>query len=572
MKTRSGAEWLALELERRGVDVVFGIPGLHNLDLFEALRCRGVRVVTAAHELGVGFLANGYARATGRPGVFVTVPGPGLTNALTAIAEAHLDSCPLIGLVTNVRFDLPRRYQIHQIPQMDVVTPVAKAVWAARAPAELSALLAAAFDLSLAGEPGPVILDISADALAGRAHHPAAPPAPAAPASLAAAALDGLLARLGLARRIGLVVGQGAFGAAPLVPALAERLSAPVFTTLSGRGCLREDHPLSLGFGWGPGGTTAVNAVLDTCDLILALGTRFADLGTDSYHLRLRAPLIHVDASPAVFHHNYPAELTLTADARALAEALLARLPARPADPELAAAIAAARGLQAARQAQRRPAVFQLGAAAGTPAEFYGALRQALPDDALLVTDSGYNQVLTKQYWRVLGPRTFLCPSDYQAMGFAVPAAIGAALACPGRRVAAIVGDGGFAMSGFDILTAVRERVDVLFIVLNDGGYGFIRAAQEATFGVATAVDQATPDFSLLARSFGLRYAASGADLAGTLQAALAAPGPTLLEVRVRHPRRPDWERLQLSWRRDAKRLARRWLRLGRAAGAKQRP
>lgn len=563
MMRKNCAELICDGLRRRGVKVVFGIPGVHNLLLFEAMRLAGLRVVPATHEQAVALMANGYSRATGKTGVFVTVPGPGLTNAFTGVAEALLDSCAVVGLVTGVKRDLRQKFQLHQIEQVELVRPIVKSVATARQAGEVAGLLEQAFRVAEAGEPGPAILEVPANVLGEHVHddptpegtEPARQLSPEVERDLALA-----MERIRQSGRVGMLVGQGAADASAMVRAMAEWLCAPVATTQSGRGCLREDHPLSLGFGWLKSGLEAVNQLFDTCDLILAIGLKFSENATIGYRLRLKSPLIHVDASREVIGQNYPAELRLPMDAREFCERLMAQknLLGPREDRTLVEAIAAQKASCVRQQEESERIRFHVGSVACAPHEFFGALRRVLPEDAVVVTDSGYNQILVNQNFPVLAPRTLITPTDYQSMGYAVPAGIGAALGLPQRKVVAVAGDGGFMMSGFEILTAVRQSVNLLVIVLNDASFSLIREAQENLFGVATSVDLTPPAFEALARSLHVHYQPEAGGLEGTLRAGLQHKGPVLLEVKVQHPSMSAVTSAKLRWRRELKRVARK--------------
>jgi acetolactate synthase-1/2/3 large subunit len=561
---KTGAEVLCDCLKRRGVKVVFGVPGVHNLSLFEALRRSNIRVVSATHEQAVGFMANGYGRTTGATGVFVTVPGPGFTNAFTSIAESFLDSCAVVCIMTGVRNDIDRKFQLHEIQQIDLAKPIAKAVFAASRADQVSELTEEVFRVAESGEPGPAVLEIAANALGERV----APQSEVERNENATSQfrdgemeLNRVIDRIQRSKRIGFFVGQGAAHAAEKVKSVAEWLMAPVATTLSGRGCLREDHPLSLGFSWAGEGMASVNRIFDTCDLILALGVKFSETGTRGYGLELEAPLIHVDASDRVFDRNYPAILTLQMDVGEFLDQLLerkARLGPRE-DNEVLEAIEEQRAVQPSPSMEGEDKIrFTLAGQSCSPSRFFNTLREALPDDAVVVTDTGYHQVLATRHLRVFAPRTLITPSDYQSMGYGIPGAIGAAIALPHKTVVALVGDGGFAMSGFEVLTAVREAVDLTVVLFNDGYFGLIKEIQEHSFGATCGVKLATPHFKTLAESFGMHYHVAIGDIEDTLAKCMERRGPTLLEVRVTYPKRGMMFKAKRRWKRDLKQSARR--------------
>lgn len=563
---KNGAEILCDGLRQQGVRVVFGIAGLQNIPLLEALRTANIRVITATHEQGAALMAAGYNRATGKTGVFFTIPGPGLTSACTGIAEAYLDSCAVVAVVCGVRTDIPQKFQLHQIDQPGLLQPITKAMYRVRTAGEMAALLEEAFCSAASGEPGPVALEAPANVFreprqAGPVErlNRAAPLPPGDPD----AALPKIIARLRQARRVGLLAGLGAADAAAGVRQLAERLAAPVATTLSGRGCLPEDHPLSLGFAWREGGLPGLKRILDRCDLILAIGVKFSETGSNAYQLPIYLPLIHVDASEKVLGANYPVDLKLVMDSAEFLERLLAQaeqLPPRQ-DAEMLEMIRQEREKCLDPQKEADETRFQSGGRSYSPQEFFQALRNALPADAIIVTDTGYHQVLTNQNVEVRLPRTLINPTDFQSMGYAIPAALGAAVGQPGRKVIAVLGDGGFLMSAFELLTAAREKIDLGVIVFNNHGFGWIKRTQLNTYGAACGVALAPLNFRALCESFHIRYQAPEDELKTTLLGLTQGRGPALLEVWAQHPEPGPIRRMQLRWKQDLKGMARRFSR-----------
>ena len=516
------ADLLTARLEQCGVDTVFGLPGTQNVVLFDSLRRSRLRTIVPTHELAAGFMANGYARASGRVGVVAAIQGPGFTYALTALAEARHDSAPLL-LITGAP-EGSRPFALQALDQAALAAPLAKAVIRGRSGDALAEDVARAHALALAGEPGPVVLELPGDpAEAGSA--PAA--APAARRDPSPESLEALLRQ---ARRPIFYLGQGCADGAASLLRLAEQLGAPVATTLSGRGILPENHPLSLALDQLPDGVEQLNRMMASSDLILALGCKLSHNGTAGFRLTLPADrLVHVDASDQVLGANYPARLLLRTDG----PALLARLAAGTWSRSDWRTVE----LDACRQAARanpspEPAFPDIRPS--TPAGFFAALRTALPDDAILVLDSGQHQMLARRHYPVLAPRGLIAPSDYQSMGFGLPAAIGAAVAAPTRPVAALIGDGGFAMSGLELLTAAREKIPLLTIVFCDGSLGLIRAQQIREFGHTHGVTLDPIDLAALAAATGARHVRlEGDEPARLLGEARAGSQPVLLEVNV---------------------------------------
>ncbi len=524
----TGAELLCRVLERAGVAHVFGLPGTQNVALFEALRLSALRTVQASHELAATMMACGYARASGGLGVVAAIQGPGLAWAYAGIAEAHHDSTPILVLTGTPAADPGHAFPLQAWDQGAGLAPVTKGVLRAAAAAEVPALAARAIRLALSGEPGPVVLELAPEALSGRADAELPDPGPE-PARPSPVEVERLATLLLSAERPLILAGQGAEGGAHQVAALAEHLGAPVVTSLSGRGVLPEDHPLSLGRDLGLL-VEQVNALAERADLVLALGWKGTHNGTGGFRLRLRPDrLARVDASAQVLDAGPRAATRIQADAPSLLSRLLAdpRLGGGRRPPWAAAEVAAARSGLPAAGAEPRFA----GLADPAPAGFFAALREALPRDAVVLTDSGLHQAMARRHLPVLAPRTFLAPSDFQSMGFGVPAAVGAALALPGRAVACVTGDGGFAMAGLELVTAVRERVPLVVIVLNDGYLGLIRRQQLAEHGHAHAVQVGPVDYAAFAAAVGAQYRLLAGDPRGVLAEAAGAGRPVLVEV-----------------------------------------
>ena len=524
----TGADLVCRALERLGVSHVFGLPGTQNVPLFEALRGAAFRTVVPTHEMGAAFMAAGYSRASGRVGVLSTIPGPGFTYALTGLAEARLDSVPILYLVGQPARGPGKRFQLQAIDQAAIAGPLIKARLDVDRVEDFPRAVAEGHRLALADEPGPVMVHYDPALLGAETAVPAEAPGAGDGASLP----DGIaetLALLGQAKRVAIFAGQGANGAGDLVRRLAERLGAAVVTTTSARGVVAEDHPLVVETDLrGAGG---LNELLAASDLVLALGVKFSHNGALGFQLRLpEERLVHVDESPGSLSANYPARLPIRANVGAWIEELIHRAPAAPAGPGWAPGELDARR---ARLAQSSVFPVEPRVAGTEPAAFFAALRAALPRETCLVTDSGLHEMLARRHFRVLSARGLIVPTDFQSMGFGLPAAIGARLAAPERPVVLVTGDGGLAMCGLELLTAVREGVTLPILVLNDGRYGLIRLDQIRQYGHTFGVDLPALDFAALAAATGAGYTAPDEDLAQAVRRALDTPGPTVIEVPV---------------------------------------
>lgn len=537
MTARTGAEWVVAALRGEGVRHVFGIPGIHNLAIYDALlRQRDVEHVLARHEAGAAFMADGYARSSGRVGVTLVTTGPGATNTLTPLAESYAGSIPVVVVMSDVAAPLVGRElgALHEVRnQIECFRPVCRMAEAVTAAGDIAPALAGAFALLRTGHPGPVALSIPHDLLGAVVDAPA-PPAghgvrpPCHVADVAEAAR-----RLARAERPLIVAGGGvvAAGAAAELGALARRLQAPVITTVMGRGALSERDPL-----WQAvlPDRHASEAPLREADVVLAVGCRFAARSTQGLLLNLsfgpEQTLIHLDIDPAVIGRVYKPQVAVVGDARDGLGRLVEALGPEPARATWdRARLATLRATTSPRYTAEVARLVRL-------------LREAVPEDGIVVNDqSGINYWME---WRfpVLAPRTFLYPVGSAVLGYAVPAAIGAQIANPGRAVLSVSGDGGFLFSVNELATAVKYRLPVAFLVVNDGRYGAIKWLQEKMFGRWGEADLANPDFPALARAFGARgeRLSSVEDLPRALASAFAADGPTVLELAMAIE--PPWE------------------------------
>jgi thiamine pyrophosphate-dependent acetolactate synthase large subunit-like protein len=537
MEPRTGGEWVVEALRAEGVRHVFGIPGVHNLPVYDALlRQRDIAHVLARHEAGAAFMADGYARASGEPGVVVVTTGPGATNTLTPLAESYSGSVPVLVVMSDVATDLLGRDlgALHEVPnQIECFRPVSRWSETIREGPSIATAIAGAFDLLRTGRPGPIALSIPNDLLFGKGdgvlrtgRAGQRPPCHVNDIAQAVPMLAG-------ARRPLLIAGGGVIsaGAAVELQALARRLDAPVITTVMGRGAISERDPRWHGV---LPNSRATEPVLREADVIFAIGCRFAARSTRGLGLNLSfAPgqtLIHLDLDPTVIGRMFAPRLGIVGDAK-----------------DGLARLVDALGPGAVQSDWERAGLARLRTAASpryTPeiAELIATLRSALPDDGIVVNDqTGINYWME---WRfpVLRPRTFLYPVGSATLGYGVPAAIGAQIGCPGRPVISVVGDGGFMFSVNELATAVKYRLPVVFLVLNDERYGAIKWLQETMFGKWGEAELANPNFPALAHAFGARgeRVPSIAALGKAITRALAAEGPTLLELPIAID--PPWE------------------------------
>jgi Thiamine pyrophosphate-requiring enzymes [acetolactate synthase, pyruvate dehydrogenase (cytochrome), glyoxylate carboligase, phosphonopyruvate decarboxylase] len=525
----SGAEAVALILKKLGVSNIWGIPGSKTLSVYNAIKDIGIHSVLVTNELSASFMADGYYRVSGKPGVCIAIPGPGLTNMLTGIAEAYLDSSAMLVITVNPK-KTSHSFYIHEIPQLEIVKPVVKNVVKISSILQINELFGA-YHSSYKDEPGPVVVEIGSQVMDQEIEElELAPEVLPALMNVTNEAVAKIVKYIREARQVGIYAGRGCMGAGNELLEMSKILSAPIATTISGRGVVPEDYELSTGYGFGRTGSPAAYRVFKNCDLILAVGTKFSEMATGGWGLKFNN-MIHIDAAKNNLDKNYSSLFSVQADAQKALEELNKSLSGvtRPVNVKAIEEIKKFKIGHAAKIGKKR------GSGYLHPAKFLQELRRCLPRDAILSTDVGYHQLWSISDFEVFEPATYLTPADYQAMGFGIPTAIGAAMARPDKKVACVCGDGGFLISGFELLTAVREKINLSVFVFNDGALGLIKGLQEKIFNRNISVDLNNPDFEQLANSFGVQYLciSEETNLKEKLETVLEHKGVNLVECKI---------------------------------------
>jgi acetolactate synthase I/II/III large subunit len=520
--------YLAELLEAYGVDTIFGIPGVHTVEFYRGLPLTRIRHVTPRHEQGAGFMADGYARVSGKPGVCLLITGPGLTNAATAMAQAYADSVPML-VITAVNA-LGRMGSgegwLHELKdQRQLASGLAAFSHTVFTKHDLDQALARAFAVFSSARPRPVHIEIPTDIirlpveLDAKAQAAALPLRPA-PRLEAVREAAGILEK---ANQILILAGGGASGAADSLRQLAEKLDAPVVMTVNGRGIVPGEHPLAVPCN---PSLNAVRDVMKEADAILAIGTEFGSTDYDWYETgvpTLSAPLIRVDVDPEQAMRGYRAASVIVADAKATAEALLAALPERP----------RGNGATRAKLARERvegediPSIYRAGLS------LLHDVQTTLPD-AVMVGDSTQPVYAASVHYAAHAPRRFFASmTGFGTLGYAMPAAIGARIASGTRPVVAIIGDGGLQFTLADIASAVEANTPVVILVWNNRGYGEIKSFMQSRQIEPVGVDLITPDFVALARAMGAEAVslARADDLPRLLTEAVTRDRPTLIDI-----------------------------------------
>jgi acetolactate synthase-1/2/3 large subunit len=524
---QTGAELLVRRLYDHGVRHVFGYPGGQLTPVYDALsRQTEIRHYLARHEQAAAFMADGFARATRQPGVCLAVCGPGVLNAATPLATAYTDSIPVLlisGQIPTKGRGLRSGYY-HENDQQHACTTLTKWRTAVDDPALVVPLLDEAFQQLRQDRPGPVLFDVPLD-LQRAAVAPGRLPAvqPFQVRQPDPRDIKRLAETLAGWKKPLLLAGGGVVsaGAEPFLAQLATRLGAPVFHTFMGKCALSSEHPLKVGLPWSRATSdltdmaSYMSPLFAEADGLLAIGCRFTQATTGSYVLEPPEELAQIDVDPKEISRHYRARVSVVADARAALEALLDLVPSAPRVP------------WARPQPPAEP--FPLEGL-----NLVGPLRRVLPRDAIVVADITRLGYILLATFPVHEPRTLLHPAGYVAMGYGIPAALGAKAALPRRTVVAVVGDGCFQMCGMELATAVQEKLPILVVVVNDGSLTLIKAIQDRRYqGRHLGVDLRNPDFQQFAAAFGVRAwrVTDDAAFERALAEAVALDAPALVEV-----------------------------------------
>lgn len=510
----TGAQLVRHALEQLGVTHTFGIPGVHNTEIYDQLASsKTITPIRVTHEGGGAFMADAVSRTTDTIGTLLIVPAAGAALAYAGIGEAFLDGIPMLVISGGVRNDHGFGYQLHQIDQLDMVRAVTKGRWRVERHDQIVPTIFEAWQLAVSGEPGPVFVDVPVNLqlFPGEVGELPPRPAPQPPPLADAGAIAHAAQLLAGAQRPGFFVGWGARDATLLLQQLADRLHAPVGTTLQGLSVFPAPHPLHVGMGIGPAAVPAATNAFADCDVLLAVGTRFGEIATGSFGLKPTWQLIHADINPAVFNVNYPAAVTLTGDASATLQALLQALPARGAVSDSVGAALRQR-IAADKQAYQDEWLSHDGGGRVNPARFFQALRRALPDDGYLLADDGNHTFLVAELFAATRSGQVFSPTDFNCMGYCVPACIGVKITHPQQAVVGIVGDGAFLMTGLEMLTATEHGLGIVYYVFNDGELSQISQAQSLPYNRKACTVLPTVRMKGIADAVGAAYLALDAD------------------------------------------------------------
>jgi acetolactate synthase I/II/III large subunit len=533
MLQMTGAELIIRLLERQGIRTIAGIPGGAILPIYDALSgSSGIRHVLARHEQGAGFIAQGMARVSGRPEVCFASSGPGATNLVTAIADAMLDSIPLVAITGQVPLSMIGTDAFQEVDIYGMTVPVTKHNFLVRSAAELLEVIPEAFRIAMSGRPGPVLVDVPKD-VQNQSVAFEAFPAPASPQpgpALDLVAIEEAARMINDAERPVLYLGGGVIhsGASHQAVTLAEQAGLPTTMTLMGLGAMPIDHPLSVGM-LGMHAARYTNFVLEGSDLLICVGARFDDRAIGkAAQFCPGARIIHIDVDPSELHKIKAAHVAINGDVGQVLEALLPRIKVK----------LRKRWLSHVQSLKTRFPMQMPGL--DDPRSHYGlvhAVAAALDDEVIITTDVGQHQMWVAQAYPFRRPRQWLTSGGLGTMGFGMPAAIGAALAAPERTVVCFSGDGSLKMNIQELATLAEEGLNVKIILMNNNSLGLVYQQQNLFYGkrVFASKYRGAPDFLKIAEGFGI----ASVDLDGaanpraTLAKALGEPGPCLIHVSI---------------------------------------
>ncbi len=536
---KTGAWLFRNALEALGVRHTFGIPGVHTTEIYDELNMSNqIRPMLVTHEGGASFMADAVSRTSEQIGVLVVVPAAGLTHAMSGIGEAFLDGIPMLVVSGGVRTDTAHKYQLHDMDMQALMAPLTKKTFKVESHEAVMPTIFEAYDCAMTGEPGPVYVELPVNIQFTKgtvSEIPEPKPLILCNKPLPKANIRAAAELLRAAKQPGIFLGWGAMAARESSVSIADSLNAPVATSLQGLAAFPHDHPLHTGMGYGPAAVPAAEAAFADCDVLLAVGVRFGEIATGSFSLPVPEKIIHVDINSHALGANYSAEIAIEADARPALEALadiLSNSEKRSDTNNIGSLIA-----------QNKKDYFDewLDHDSGdkvNPGVFFSNLDKVLNDDAIILTDDGNHTFLTAELMPIRARRHFISPTDFNCMGYCVPAAIAAKLENREKQVVGIVGDGAFLMTAMEILTAAADNLGVVYFIFSDGELSQIAQAQQVPYNRKICTVLPALKYAPFAQSVGAAYVniATNSDVENGIKQAidLAEQGqPVVVEVNI---------------------------------------
>lgn len=541
---KTGAWLVRYALEQIGVKHTFGIPGVHNTEIYDELNKSDlIRPILVTHEGGAAFMADAISRTSDHTGTLLIVPAAGVTHAASGIGEAYLDGIPMLIISGGIRTDSGKTYQLHEVDQHALLAPITKKTYKIDTHEQIIPAIYEAYQIANSGEPGPVFIEVPVNLqlFPGEVSEPQPFVAASEETGLDQEAIQQAAQKLYAASNPGLFVGWGAVDARQETIKIAEFLNAPVSTTLQGLSVFPADHALHTGMSFGQASVPASENAFRNCDCMLAIATRFSEIATGSFGVNPPANLIHIDINKKVFNANYPASITIEGDARPVLAELLKALQAlggpKYDDGSLKASI------KNDKAAYYKEWFKHDSKGRVNPARFFVELRKQLDDDAIVVADDGNHTFLTAELMPIHSERGFISPTDFNCMGYATPAVTAVKLVNPDKQVVGIIGDGAFLMTCMETLTAASLGTGGVFFVFNDGELSQISQAQEIPYNRKTCTVLNEAKFNGVAQATGCEFITikDDTDCEAGIQRALAYAAldkPVIVDVKIDYSKR----------------------------------
>ena len=541
---KSGAWLVRYALEQIGVKHTFGIPGVHNTEIYDELNKSDIILpVLVTHEGGAAFMADAISRTSANIGTLLIVPAAGVTHAASGIGEAFLGGIPMLVISGGIRNDSDKSYQLHDIDQHALLTPITKKTFKVETHEQIIPVIYEAFQIARDGEPGPVFVEVpfNLQMFPGEVSELRPFVTVSQEVELDHDAIEQAAQKLYEAGNPGLFLGWGAVDAGYESIKIAEFLNAPVSTTLQGLSAFPANNPLHTGMSFGRASVPVSENAFKNCDCMLAVGTRFSEIATGSFGVNPPENLIHIDINKKVFSANYPALISIEGDAKIVLAELLKSLRAlgdpRPDDGSLKSAIK-----------QDKAAYFEQwfnhdSKGRVNPARFFVELRKQLDDNAIVVADDGNHTFLTAELMPIHTARGFISPTDFNCMGYCTPAVTGAKLVNPDKQVVGIIGDGAFLMTCMETLTASSLETGAVYFVFNDGELSQIAQAQEIPYNRKTCTVLHEVKIKGIAEATGCEFISIKENAAceegiRTALAYAAQNTPVIVDVRIDYSKR----------------------------------
>lgn len=502
---KTGA-WLVVKaLEQLPISHTFGVPGVHNTEIYDELnKSEKIKPILVTHEGGGAFMADAVSRTSDTIGTMVIVPAAGITHALSGIGEAFLDGIPMLIISGGIRTDVNKSYQLHEWDMHAVLTGITKKTYKLTKHDDIMSSIFEAYNIAISGFPGPVFIEVPTNIqlFKGEVSKILSYKKPENKMTFLESQIEDTVRLISESNKVGLFLGWGAKEATATSIQIAERLNAPVSTTLQGFSVFPGNHELFTGMGFGPASVPASENAFKDVDCLIAVGTRFAEIPTGSFGAKVPENLIHIDIDRNVFDKNYQSKIAIEGDAKEVLERLLAVLTKqniKKINKNLIPSIAKDR-----QEYHKEWSDYKFDRV--NPYHFFKSLRTHLDNDAITVVDDGNHTFLTVELFQNLHSKHLISPTDFNCMGYCVPAAIGAKFANPDKQVIGIVGDGAFLMTGLELLTAKRNHLGIVIFVFHDGELSQISQGQEIPYNRKTSTLLGDFNIDGIAHAVGAEY------------------------------------------------------------------